>query len=820
MNKKSFYIRKGENQKFKIFFLLAFTFVFLFHTVSAVEKLNYGLVAYRSIENNVKYACVTWRFLSADNSNLQYNLYMAKVYSDGSMTAYTKVNTTPITTTFYKYEEKNVVSIQYVLKAVIDGVEGDVLGTYKMRGYANESVANYLEIPMKQITGDDTWKYSPNDASVADLDGDGEMEIVVHRAGQGYDNSQPGISDVPYIQAYELDGTFLWEINLGKNIREGAHYTQFMVYDLDGDGKTEVVCKTAEGTYDSAGTPVGKAYFPTYKAKYNLSVNYNENADYRNSSGYILSGPEFLTVFDGETGKEIVTTEYDPPRYSTYNNGNEIPILTPSGSDIKSRWGDNYGNRVDRFLACVANLGGSNPSVVMCRGYYTRTVLVAYDYKNKTLIKRWKFDTWSSSALSSYTGQGNHNLRVGDVDDDGFDEIVYGSMTVDNDGKGLYNTKLGHGDALHLSDYIPDRPGLEVLAVHEDGVDGTTLRDAKTGEVIYQVKDDSDVGRGIGTDIDPNSRGMEWWSSRSGGVRSAATGALLNTSTSGVSMNMACWWDGDLLRELQDGTAVTKYNYAANGGSTTLFDASASCSSNNSTKANPCLDADIVGDWREEMMLRTSDNKYVRIYMTPYPTKYRFHTFIEDHIYRMSIVYQNVAYNQPTQPGFYFGSDLENIFPNKHISVSDMSYTLNPVFDADSYLWSTGETSKTIVLNGSNYSPNIENQISLKLNFRGYEFRDTVYVKFIATGIEKILNDNQIQILNNPVADYLKIKFNIDGNFTLQIYNSVGQLCKQELFKISKNEICNIKVSNLEKGAYILNISDKKQRFSARFIKK
>lgn len=796
--------------------------LFLLTTTSAfsAEKLNRGLVAYRSIENNVKYACVSWRYLSSDDINQQYNLYMAKVYTDGSMTAYTKINTEPIKNTFYKYEEKNVVALQYMLKKVIEGVESDTLGIFKMRRYANETVTNYLEIPMKQITGDDAWAFAPNDASAADLDGDGEMEIVVHRAGVGHDNSQGGVTDFPYLQAYKLDGTFLWEINLGRNIREGAHYTQFMVYDLDGNGKAEVVCKTAEGSYDAVGTPVGKTYFPTYKAKYNLTVNYNEAADYRNSNGYILSGPEFLTVFEGATGKEIVTTEYDPPRYSTYNSGNEIPKLTPTSSEINSRWGDNYGNRVDRFLACVANLGGENPSVVMCRGYYTRSVLVAYDFKNNQLTRRWKFDTWSSSLLNSYTGQGNHNLRVGDVDNDGYDEIIYGSCTIDNNGKGLYTTGLGHGDALHLSDYIPERPGLEVMAVHESGGNGTTLRDAKTGAIIYQIEAaDTDVGRGMGTDVNPNSRGMEWWSARSGGIRSAAAGELITESTSGVSMNMAVWWDGDLLRELQDGTSVTKYNYAANGGSTTLLDASNVCSSNNSTKANPCLDADVVGDWREEVIMRTTDNKYLRVYMTPYSTKYRLHTFIQDNVYRKSVAYQNVAYNQPTHTGCYIGADLENTFPNKHISVSETLYTIDPVFDAISYKWSTGETTKTVVLNSANYSPEVENQISLKMNYRGYEFNDTIYVKFITTGIEKLQNNNQIKLINNPVVDELKIKSEINGDFTLQIYNVVGQICLQKPIQIFENQICNINVQNLNKGVYLLNINNNKQKYSIRFIK-
>lgn len=803
----------------KISILLLLTAVFTFSTLFGVEKLDRGLVAYRNIENNTKYVCISWRYFSTDSVNAQYNLYMAKVYTDGSSTAYTKINSEPISnSTFYKYEEKNVVALRYMLCGVQDGVDKDTLGVYTTRRYGNEPIANYIEIPMKQVEGDDAWAYTPNDASFADLDGDGELEMVIHREGVGHDNSQSGVTDPPILQAYKLDGTFLWEINLGINIREGSHYTQFMVYDLDGDGKAEVVCKTAEGGYDAAGTPIGKAYFPTYKSKYNLTVNYNENANYRNGSGYILSGPEFLTVFEGATGKEVVTTEYDPPRYSTYNNGNEIPKLTPTGSEINSRWGDSYGNRVDRFLACVANLGGENHSVVMCRGYYTRTVLVAYDYKDKQLTRRWKFDTWSSSSLSGYAGQGNHNLRVGDVDGDGLDEIVYGSMTVDNDGKGLYTTGLGHGDALHLTDYIPERPGLEVLAVHENGKDGTTLRDAKTGAIIHQIKSGDDVGRGMGTDVDPRHRGMEWWSARTSGIRSAQNGEVV--STSGISMNMAVWWDGDLLREMQDGTGVTKTD-CVTGNRPVLLDASATCSSNNSTKATPCLDADVVGDWREEVVLRTSDNKNVRIYMTPYPTNYRFHTFLEDEVYRMSVVYQNVSYNQPTHTGFYIGSDLENVFPEKHIATSETTYTIDPVFDAIDYQWSTGEKTKTITLNSADYPVNTENQINFKMNYHGHEFLDTIYVKFMATGVEKILDKGQIELVENPVGDMIKLKFNMQGNFNMQIYNTTGQLCLQlPIYTLGNSQMQIFDASRLTKGIYILNLTDGTQRYATRFIKK
>jgi rhamnogalacturonan endolyase len=403
------------------------------------------------------------------------------------------------------------------------------------------------------------------------------------------------------------------------------------------------------------------------------------------------------------------------------------------------------------------------------------------------------------------------------VDGDGFDEIIYGSMTVDHDGTGLYTTRMGHGDAIHLTDFIPERPGLEVLDVHENKVDGTTLRDAKTGEVIYQIKSTDDVGRGMGTDIDPNSRGMEWWSSRSGGVRSSEDGRVLTNA--GVSMNMAAWWDGDLLRELQDGPYVTKYNYQ-NNNMITLLNASAEAASNNGSKANPSLVADVIGDWREEVILRTNDNKFVRIYMTTYPTDYRFHTFLEDPVYRMSVVYQNVAYNQPTHTGFYFGADLENIFPEKNILIEENTYTVNPIFNAIDYQWSTGETTKEIVLNRFDYEQDVKNEISLEMNFRGHTFKDTLAFTFIApTGTVKLLSDNEIRLLNNPVNEYLRLFFNITGKFDIQIISLTGQIAGNFTVDASAGEVQTFDIANLNQGMYLLNISNDKQKRTIRFVK-
>lgn len=788
-------------------------------SAQTVERLGRGLVAYRSDDNGTAKVNISWRYLSTDAPGVEYNIYKKMVYTSGAEGPAQLITAQALAgLSWFSYEEKLKTAFRYELRKVVDGVETESPeAEYLLKSVADGGGYPYIEIPMKQVDGDVDWRYVPGDASVADLDGDGEMEIIIHRTGASQDNANAGITDAPVLQAYKLDGTFMWEINLGVNIREGAHYTQFMAYDLDGDGKAELVCKTAEGSKDSQGTNVGEAYFPEYKAKYKLTTDYNANAVYRNGSGYILQGPEFLTVFDGETGKEIVTTEYDPPRYSSnYNGGNEIPKLNPTTAEIKDLWGDNYGNRVDRFLACTAYLGGEHHSVVMCRGYYTRSVLVAYDYVDKKLVRRWKFDTRSSSSLSGYTGQGNHNLRVADVDGDGFDEIVYGQMTVDHDGTGLYTTGLNHGDALHIGDFIPERPGLEVLGVHEDKVNGTTLRDAATGEVIYQIPSGDDVGRGMGADIDPNHRGMEFWSARSD-IRSSATSDVVG-SRSGVSMNMACWWDGDLLRELQDGISITKYNYNT-GKAETLLTATG-CASNNSTKSNPCIQADILGDWREEVVWRTDDNKYIRIYLTPYPTDYRFHTFLEDNVYRMSVAYQNVAYNQPTNTGFYFGADLENIFPEKEVLVEGDSYVVDPVFDALSYHWSTGETSKTIELKRSDYQEGVPVSLTLDLNFRGYWFSDALSVTFApSSSLDNLPAGKDVCLLSNHVVSSLSFGVKDAGMYQVSLWDPAGALCYSEEVVLNQESEWQSDISSLSAGIYLLRISGGKQAYYTKIVK-
>jgi rhamnogalacturonan endolyase len=439
------------------------------------------------------------------------------------------------------------------------------------------------------------------------------------------DNSQSGYTGNVFVDAYEMNGTRLWRIDLGKNIRAGAHYTQFIVYDLDGDGKAEVAMKTAPGTKDSSGNVQGGS---------------NANTDYRNSSGYILSGPEYLTIFNGQTGVAMATTDYLPARGTV------------------SSWGDSYGNRVDRFLAGVAYLDGSRPSLVMTRGYYTRAVLVAWDWRNGSLSRRWTFD--SSSSGSAAAGQGAHSLTVGDVDQDGKDEIVYGAATINDNGTLLYSTGLGHGDALHLSDFLPSRAGLEVFMVHESpssyGNHGVEMHDAKTGQIIWSIPGGgADVGRGVIMDIDPRTAGAESWASVGG--TNSPTGSQI-TSSKPASVNFASWWDGDLLREQLNNTMIDKWNYSSSSSSRLLTAYNYGAASNNGTKSTPGLSGDLFGDWREEVIWRHENNTQLLVFTTTTPTNYKLRTLMHDIQYREAIAWQNVGYNQPPHTSFFLGDGM------------------------------------------------------------------------------------------------------------------------------------------------------------------
>ncbi|MFE2066975.1 rhamnogalacturonan lyase [Streptomyces sp. NPDC059467] len=574
-------------------------------TARQVEALDRGVVSVHTDAGNL----VSWRWLGTDPDDVSFNVYRAG----------TKVNSSPITGSTNYFHSGAPAQADYTVRAIVNGVEqADSVHAIQFR-------AGYKDVPITPPAGGTTpdgvsYTYEANDASVGDLDGDGRLDFVLKwQPTNAKDNSQSGYTGDTFLDGITLDGTRLWRIDLGKNIRSGAHYTQFQVYDYDGDGKAEVAMKTADGTVDGTGAVIG-----------------DSAADYRNSSGYVLSGPEYLTMFNGQTGKAMGTVDYVPARGTV------------------SSWGDSYGNRVDRFLAGTAYLDGSRPSLIEARGYYTRTVIAAWDWRNGAFTRRWTFDTNSSTnSGKGYDGQGDHQLSVADVDGDGKDEIVYGSMAVDDNGYGLWTTKNGHGDAMHVGDLDPSRPGLEEFKVDEDSSKPSSwMADAKTGEILWSTDPNGDNGRGVSGDIWAGSAGAESWSSHADGVRNPQGTVVASRKPS--STNFLSWWDGDPVRELLDDTRIDKYGTSAD----TRLLTGADVHSNNGTKATPSLSGDILGDWREEVVWPTTDNTALRIYSTPYETSTRITTLLHDTQYRTALAWQNTAYNQPPHPSFFIGDGM------------------------------------------------------------------------------------------------------------------------------------------------------------------
>ena len=685
------------------------------------ERLNRGLVAIRQADGRV---ALSWRTLRSDRKGEPFD-----VYRNGQ-----KLNTQPLTQggTFFVDESPLAgEALTYEVRG------GGVDGSFTLR---QDAPVGYLPVrlqrpkaPLSSPEGDTIVRksktneapsgavggaspsgavggafwgrrrgflYSANDCSVGDVDGDGQYELFVKwEPSNAHDNSHDGYTGSTLIDCYRLDGTMLWRIDLGRNIRSGAHYVPFIVYDLDGDGRAELMVKTADGTRDGLGRVIGDSL-----------------ADYRNRAGRILEGPEYISVFNGLTGAEMDTKPYIPPRGNVRD------------------WGDDRGNRSERYLAAVAYLKAplssrATASAVFCRGYYTRSVLAAWDWDGQQLTNRWVFDT-NNTEWSSYAGQGNHNLRVADVDGDGLDEITYGSMAVDHDGRGLYNTGMGHGDAIHLV-ADPKDNRLYIWDCHENKRDGSDLRDARTGEVVFQIKSRTDVGRAMAADIDPTNPGVEMWSTDSHGIRNmkgekifpqktlpqktlpqktlprplpvregsgytqsaksqegneqkedvqdnsgnvqdntvmslptplphregsgeGLSGKGLSGKGIRLSVNFGMGWDGDLLRELLDHETVSKYNWQETTVDTIQrFDGQF----NNGTKSNPCLQADLLGDWREEVIVRDRESTELRIYVSTIPTSYRIDCLMHDIPYRLSVATENVGYNQPPEAGFYIGPD-------------------------------------------------------------------------------------------------------------------------------------------------------------------
>lgn len=637
----------------------------------------------------------------------------------------------------------------YAVAAYIDGVES--IPCESKRAFSTGD--NYLEIPLDIPEGGVTpsgeeYTYTANDISVGDVDGDGEYEYIVKwDPTNSHDVSIKGYTGKCYIDCYKLDGQKLWRLDMGVNIRAGAHYTQFMVYDFNKDGKAEIAVKTAPGTkmtFFNNGTIVKESFITMpvedIEAGYSHSDNYVcTREDYKNHivklflnwqehpevkkgqwpdtlescfgieekytyplkeedarelanyfiyeyapmrskknrldefEGFIMEGPEYLTMFAGD-GSELETILFPTPR-----------------EDDGLLWGD-YAmsriepcNRVDRFLSGVAYLDGENPYLIICRGYYTRAAITAYQFFDNHFTEYFKVDSGfvpmenpfcanphenegSDPVYGTLAGQGNHSLSAADVDGDGCHEIIYGGAVIDHDGSLLYSSygylpdgtyaKFGHGDAMHVADIDPDRPGLEIFNVFEGGKAapyGFALRDAETGEAIFGEYAEEDLGRCMVGDIDPTKRGLEVWVKET----FSCTGEKLSVPLLGT--NQSIRWAPDLTTQITDGVDYVggKHTGIINDNIHGVMFSPVGTKTNNGTKGNPCLVADLFGDFREELVLRTEDNKSLRIYTNTEITKHKLFTLMHDIQYRTGIAWQNNCYNQPAYPSFYYASDMD-----------------------------------------------------------------------------------------------------------------------------------------------------------------
>ena len=527
----------------------------------------------------------------------------------------------------------------------------------------------------------ESYTYYPGDCCIADVDGDGQSELLMKwNPTNLHDNSKTGQTGPVILDCYKLpvlDGSDnvqrLWRINLGTNIRAGEHYTQPVFYDLDGDGCAELVCKTAPGSTDADGRYVSDA------ATDDDIRGITTNTTNLYASGVIKRGEELLTVFSGKTGKALHTVWYNPNRAGTLGGSASYP-----STDF---WGDNYANRSERYLSCVAYLNGQdhNPSAIFCRGYYTRAYLWAVDWDGTSLTTRWLSASTSKTEMSvtditgqtqtrtynsstsgigiGYTvyGNGAHNLAVGDVDGDGCDEIFYGAATIDNDGWLLYSTGYGHGDATHLGDFDPDREGMEYYMVHEEGPHyGYHLCDASTGEILVEATSADDNGMGTIGDLDGTRRGSEFWSAADTYLYNIK-GKRIASMGSARPHKFRIYWDGDAQEELLYAATVDKWNptkqslehqiqFGNYGNSTGTGD---------SGKPWVCLQADMLGDWREEVVLwNKKDSCTLNIFTTNIPTPHKVPWLMTDHVYEMGIVWQHTGYNMPPHLSYYLDDRL------------------------------------------------------------------------------------------------------------------------------------------------------------------
>ena len=578
-----------------------------------MEDLDRGVVAVKVADG----VYVGWRMMGYEYNPTSAASVSYNVYRSGSKIA-------NVTDSTNYLDASGTASSTYTVSAVIDGTE------CPQSPSSATWAQNYLRIPLSiPATSPSGATYSANDAAPGDLDGDGVYDLVLKwDPSDSKDNSQSGVTSDVFLDGYTLAGKHLWRIDLGPNIRAGAHYTQFSVGDFDGDGKAEVACKTAPGTKDGTG-----AYLHTGPA-----ASDDDSANYANSDGYILTGPEYLTVFEGATGKELATVSYPVPRGTV------------------SEWGDKYGNRVDRFnggLAFVSDTGSGKtatgrPSIIQQRGYYTRLTVSALTWRNGALALNWLFDS-NGSGNSKAAGGGDHSCMAADTDGDLGQEIITGATTIASNGTFQCSSGMGHGDAMDIAELVPGK-GISVFSIHEDQGGMDTHDGATCSSYFKNTESGVDSNRGRAEYVGTGDESSASCSCASCTVKEAfcATGA---TGSPSAGSNFVIYWDADEWRELENGTSITKV------GGGTLLNASG-CASNNGTKSTPTLTADILGDWREEIVYRTTDSSALRVYTTTAVTARRIYTLMHDPTYRAQVSFEQASYNQPPHTGFRISPNM------------------------------------------------------------------------------------------------------------------------------------------------------------------
>ncbi len=775
-----------------------------------MEKLNRGLIAIKTDSGTI----LSWRlFDSEDNvygsasKNVSFN-----IYRDNIKIASVKKNT------FYTDTETGT---SYSVVPVIDGIEGEKCEPVKVM---NNS---YFDIPLEKpapetvtfpypytVTDTDgnvtatlteaTYSFFPADCSTGDVDGDGEYEIIVKWTSSERDVGEPGgpsYSGTVRFAAYKLNGTKLWanDINLGRNVYSSAHTVQFLVYDFDGDGKSEMICQTSLGSTDASGRYVSHASSDDAIAPF--TDEQNEAADYRGvryNDGRIISGEEFLTVFNGKTGEAIDT----------------IDLPTSRGSEKGVDYGDDFGNRSNRFVSDVAYLDGQKPYAVYLRGYYfgrngkQRTSIAGISFDGQHLSPDYRFDTQVDEpgyyeGAEKYVGNGNHNCTVADVDNDGKDEFITGALCMEvndnNEFKPRWCTYKEHGDALHIGDYDPTHKGLEFFTVHEDGDKnnttggygytnaqgvwcdfGMSVIDADTGEILFHVPNSKDTGRGCMA----NTGSGGYYQITGVGSYQCNGNNEFTSTRNGAGSNFRIFWDGDLYDELLDGTNITNYN--GNGFNASNYD----CVKINGTKSNPALQADLFGDWREELVYPTTDGNTLRVFTTTEPTDYKIKTLMHDPVYRSGVAAEQTAYNQPPHVGFYMGEEVfKPQVTNIKVDVLNNIFALGENFDKSKirvtaiYSDDTSEELENYAISGFDSSIKGEQQVTISYLGKSCSFVAKIQSASISD-INGIYSTDLTELSRQkiPITDSEGYRgaFVIEHTFTLDTFPKDGTYDKKD----------------------------------------